>query len=760
MKRAAMRLVEFSVAHPKIVIVATLLLTGLFAIQFPKITIDTDPENMLGRDEPLRVFHNEVKKEFGINEMIVLGMVRDDGIFHADSLGRIKRITDAIRGIDGVIAEDVLSLSATNNVVARDGVLRVRPPLRGVPGNDEGLKALRQEVLDNPLFRDRLVSSDGTGAAIYIPIQSKAVAHAVGRQVKALYEKENGPEKYYLAGLPIAEDTFGHEMFVQMAIVAPMAGLLLMALLFLLFRRITLVVPPMGLAMLSVIWTMGGMIGLGYTVHIMSSMIPVFLMPIAVCDSVHILSDFHEKLPRVGDRGRAIVEVFGELAKPMFFTSMTTAVGFAMLARADIPPVRVFGLFVALGVMAAWLLTMTFVPASLMLLRERRPVGPSSKRRPGLAALGRLSLGKSKAVVTLGAVLLVVSAYGVTTLRVNDNPVRWFKKDDPIRVSDRVLNRLIGGTYLSYLTFEGGSEGAMKKPEVMGYMDRLQEHLAQNPLVGKTTSLADITKRVNFVLHDEDRAYEAVPASAETIGQYLFLFLMSSKPDELDNFADYGYRKANVWVQLKSGDNRDMSAVVRDVQGYMKAHPLPEDVTAKWSGLPYLNITWQRLMVTGMLKATVGSWWVIFLLLIVQFRSFWWAVVGMLPLGLSVLFTYGLIGFGGKEYDMPIAVCSTLALGLGVDFAIHFVQRFRDRFREVGDLQSTMQWVMGGEPALAILRNALVVGLGFLPLVFATLTPYVTVGLFFGSLAFFAGITTLVFLPALIGTFRRVLLKT
>jgi hypothetical protein len=234
---------------------------------------------------------------------------------------------------------------------------------------------------------------------------------------------------------------------------------------------------------------------------------------------------------------------------------------------------------------------------------------------------------------------------------------------------------------------------------------------------------------------------------------------MSSSPDELDNFVDYDFRKANIWVQLKSGDNRDMTAVVEDTEQYMAANPPPQGIKAEWSGLPYLNITWQRLMVVGMLKATVGSWWIIFILLIVQFRSLWWAVVGMLPLGFSVLFSYGLIGFGGKEYDMPIAVCSTLALGLGVDFAIHFIQRFRDRFKKTQDLQSAMQWTTAEEPAIAITRNAVVVGVGFLPLVLATLTPYVTVGVFFSFLALFAGLTTVVLLPALISTFRGVLLK-
>jgi hypothetical protein len=759
MSNPVRRLVRFSVERPWTVLLLVGILTALLAVQFPKIIIDTDPENMLREDEPIRVFHDRVKKDFGIDELIVLGIVHDDGIFNPGSLEKIRRITEQVLRLKGVIADDVMSLTVTNNVVTMGGALNVRPPMTEVPEDEAGIEALRNEVLDNPLFRDRLVSSDGRGAAIYIPIESKDIAHEVGQEVEAIYTELGGPEKYYMAGLPVAEDTFGGEMFVQMAVVAPLAGGLLMVILFIIFGRVSLVVPPMAVAMLSVIWTMGAMVGLGFKVHIMSSMIPVFLMPIAVCDSVHILSDFFEKLPRAGDRKQAIIDVFDELMKPMFFTSITTAVGFSMLASADIPPVKAFGLFVALGVLVAWFLTMTVIPALLMILRERKAIVAKTEGSPMLAALGRFSLGRSKLVVIAGAVLTVIAVFGVMTLVVNDNPVKWFKKSHPIRVADSVLNDLIGGTYISYLVLEGDAPEDMKRPEVMRYIEGLQEHLESLDLVGKTTSVADVVKRVNYVLHDEDRAYDVLPDTREAIGQYLFLFLMSSEPDELDNMVDYDFSKANVWVQLKSGDNKDMTAVVDDLERYMEANPAPDGVRVQWSGLPYLNITWQKLMVTGMLKATVGSWWVIFALLIVQFRSLWWAVAGMLPLGFSVLFTYGILGFGGKEYDMPIAVCSTLALGLGVDFAIHFVQRFRNKFEETGDLEATMQWAMGGEPALAIFRNAVTVGLGFLPLVLATLLPYVTVGLFFGSLAFFAGITTLIFLPALIGSFKGILLK-
>src|SRR3989338_10275701 len=160
MKKAIMRLVEFSINKPKLIIFLTIAVTLLFAIQFPKIRIDTDPENMLKADEPVSVFHKNVKKEFGIEEMIVLGIVRDDGIFHHDSLERIKRITDEILRIKGVIADDVMSLTVTNNVVAKDGILNVRPPMLEIPKTDAEIERLKKEVLDNTLFKDKIVSSD------------------------------------------------------------------------------------------------------------------------------------------------------------------------------------------------------------------------------------------------------------------------------------------------------------------------------------------------------------------------------------------------------------------------------------------------------------------------------------------------------------------------------------------------------------------------------------------------------------------------
>ena len=153
------------------------------------------------------------------------------------------------------------------------------------------------------------------------------------------------------------------------------------------------------LAMVSVIWAMGLLIGTGFTLHIMSSMIPVFLMPIAILDSIHILSEFFDRYPQHKDRKATLRAVCDELFAPITYTTLTTAVAFAFLALAPIPPVQVFGLFVAFGVLVAWLPTMLFVPAYIMLLSEeglansldREPEGRNHVLTSGLRWLGRFA---------------------------------------------------------------------------------------------------------------------------------------------------------------------------------------------------------------------------------------------------------------------------------------------------------------------------------------------------------------------------------
>ncbi len=746
----------FSLNRPKTVIGLAIILTVLFGLQFPRVTVDTDPENMLELDQPDRVLYNRVKKDFGIHDLIVVGIVDEKGIFRPESLERVARMTSEILKLKGVIIEDVLSLTTTDNVKSSGGVLDIHPVMREIPRTEEAIDQLRSDIAENPFLHEKIASADGTAIAMYIPIQKKDMSYRIAREIEAILERELLPgQTFHLAGLPVAEDTFGHQMFIQMAVLAPLAFMVIMILVFLLFRKIAFLLPVAMTAMFAVIWAMGLLIGTGNTVHIMSSMIPVFLMPIAILDDIHILSEFFDRYRVLGDKRNALLEGMRPLYRPMLFTSLTSAVGFASLALADIPPVRVFGLFVAFGIMAAWILSITMVPAVISLMSDEKLKKILPKEESDstsifdrvLKPIGRFAFSRARTILILGLVVLAVGISGVMQIRINDNPVKWFKKGHPMRVADTVMNRLFGGTYMAYVMVEGKEPETIKRPEVVAYLDRIQTKLEANSVVGKTSSVADIVKRINLVLHDNDKSYYKVPDSRDAVGQFLFLFQSSGDPNDLDNFVDREARQANIWIQMKGGDNQQMTDVESDLETFIRTNPLPDGITLHWSGLTYINKVWQDLMVFGMLKAILGSFLVVFLLMLIEFRSLTLGILSMVPLSVSILLSYGLIGWVGKDYDMPIAVCSSLSLGLGIDFAIHFLQRFRTKYAESKNLEETNHY-MFGEPGRAIARNAIVISLGFLPLVASSLTPYVTVGSFFALLMAFSTISTLFVLPA------------
>jgi hypothetical protein len=283
-------------------------------------------------------------------------------------------------------------------------------------------------------------------------------------------------------------------------------------------------------------------------------------------------------------------------------------------------------------------------------------------------------------------------------------------------------------------------------PRALDFIAGLQEELTRSGLVGKSNSVTDIVKTVHRELREGDARYFTIPETPEAVAQTLLSYQSSHRPNDLWHFVTPDYRAANIWLQLKSGDNRDMLRVTEHVARYLEANPPPEGTVVNWAGLTYLNVVWQNEMVNGMLMALLGSFVIVFLMMLVLFRSVLWAILAMLPLSVTISFIYGLIGLVGKAYDMPIAVLSALTLGLSVDFAIHFLQRARASYRESGDWRRTVQELFA-EPARAITRNAVVIAVGFLPLVASPLLPYTTVGLFLAGIMLVSGLVTLILLP-------------
>ena len=387
---------EISVKNPKRVIwsvalicvalIALVALPSLNENKFPflhPVTVDTDPENMLSSDEPVRVFHNNQKKLFDLYDMIVVGVVdtsTKNGVFTPTTLQNIYGLTKYIKTLqweengktEGVVAIDVMAPSTVDNIEqAGLGSVSFDWLMPTPPQTDIEALAIRDKALNLPMLNGSLVSEDGKALSIYVPLTSKNISYEVAEKIRtkvATFAKSTAD--YHITGLPVAQDQFGVEMFVQMAISAPAAMLLIFILMWFFFRNLKIIVSPMLVAMASVIVTMGLLVITGNTVHIMSSMIPIFIMPIAVLDAIHILSDFFDRYQKTKDREKTLKEVMEELSAPMLYTTITTVAGFGSLALTPIPPVQVFGAFVAIGVFFAWLFTITMIPAYIMLLSD------------------------------------------------------------------------------------------------------------------------------------------------------------------------------------------------------------------------------------------------------------------------------------------------------------------------------------------------------------------------------------------------------
>ena len=758
-------LVGLSTTYPWVVVGMTLLLTAAFGLQFPKITIDTDPKHMLPVTSPVRQYNDQVEKEFALHaDVIALGIVNERGIINRKTLSRIAELTRQIQKMPGVISRDVVSFSTIDNVTTQGEALSVRPVLDRIPESEGDLEGFRKALLTNPLFINRIVSPDGTATAIYAPIEPTANGKEIADRIRSLLPKEPDGDQFYLAGDPVARDTFGAEMFRQMALFSPVAGLAMCIALWLMFRSIPLIVANMAVAMVSIIWAMGLFIGLGYPIHIMSSMSPVFLMAIAT-DSVHIFNEFAFRSGELRDKRRAVLDTMATVGGPVFYSDVTTAVGFASLATATIVPVKIFGLLVGFGTLAILLMSFTLVPAILMLLREdhipkvtRGPDRGDPSRRSLLYRLGEFCVRRAKAIAIVGGALLVVAIVGLFRIQVNNNMIHWFKPKSDVRTADRIMNERLGGTSTAYLVIQSPTEGAIKDPAMLRAIQGLQRELEKDPLAGKTFSVVDYVKRINRVLHRDDPAFDRIPDSAEEVGQYLFLFGTSAKPSDLDNVVDYPFQKANIFLQLKSWDAGVMRAVIARTETYLAEHPLPGGATVRPAGIAYFNLVWNDEVLWGMLDSFLVGLALVLILLVAQTRSLLWGILTFLPLLYTITLIYGVVGLVGKDFDMPVAVLSTLSLGLAIDFAIHFVARFQQRYQEHSQLDETLIWTVA-RPGKGIFLNAVLFALGFAVMIFADLTPYVTVGLFMAAIMLLSALMSLIYLPGLIHLFHRVLLK-
>jgi predicted RND superfamily exporter protein len=653
----------------------------------------------------------------------------------------------------------VRSLVTIENLLTIDEALDVHPLMPQVPTDPAGLAALRAEAMGNPLFLDSLVSRDGSATTIQVEFNiaqddSPAMLQ-VYQAIVDITDKVQGDDRIYLSGPPMIAAQTASNMEKDNQTLLPAVLLVILLVLFVSFGRVQGVVAPLLIAIFSLIWTLGLMAACGVKQNIITSMMPVFIISIAVCDAIHFLADYYRNLPPKPDRQARIDTAFTvmqQLFWPMFVTCMTTLVGFFSLIWTDVTFIREFGIFTGFGIFFAWLITIVFLPAIVILWKAEPPrhgLLVSDRLDRMIASLGHLARYGRKLALGMLVAIVLCSWYVVENLTVDNQVIGYFEEDSRIRQDDAAINAKFGGTTPISVMIESDRVDAFKDPAVIQAVARLQEHLHQQQLVGFTYSSADFVKRLHQVTRDEFAAdqYRLPDDISGTLLAQYFLLYENANGRDLFDVVDRRFQNGRVLAILHTDRSSEVAAVMKDTLAFAR-DVLPAGLTVRVSGYGEVLVATTDAVVWGQINSILSSPAMIIVMVMAMFHSVRLGFVALLPLMFTLVGISGLMALTRTDLDIGTSIIAAISFGIGIDYAIHVIAAMQ---RSPGTAMQATQYALRhcGKP---ILINTLALGLGFLVLCLSGYEALVNLGFFISLTMLFAALFALLVLPVFVRT--------
>ena len=451
---------------------------------------------------------------------------------------------------------------------------------------------------------------------------------------------------------------------------------------------------------------------------------PILVLAVAAGHAIQILKRYYEEYGRLRASGmapreanrEAVIESMVRVGPVMIVAGLIAVITFLSLAGTGIPMVQHFGVFAGCGVLATMILEMTVIPAVRSLLRPPKEVETARERKAGVldrfltSVADNLVGGRAPMVVAAGLTVLAIVGFGITRLRIDNNFKLYFSPDSAVRVDDRILNDTFGGTNsIQFLVQTPGTDG-IKDPRVLRGMERLQAFLDTQPDVGKTQSMVDLIKRMNQAMHGDDKAYYAVPDSQDLVAQYLFLYSLSGDPQDFDNLVDHDYRRATVWTFIKNDSTTNADMIARRAQAIID-ESFPPGVTVQMGGsLPQL-IALNDVIVSDKFRNMAQMAVVVFVLGAIILRSFVGGLFVVTPLVAVMLANFGLMGWLGTPLDISAMTTAAMAIGIGADYEIYLLFRFREELARTGSvLAATRNSMLTSGKAILLVAISIIAG--------------------------------------------------
>jgi predicted RND superfamily exporter protein len=770
---------RFVVRRRWAVIACMLALSVALGAQSPRLIIDNSVEVFLREDDPALLLYNRFCDQFGRDDMVAIA-IEPPKVF---DLGFLERLRAMHRDLERELPylDEVTSLINARSTRGERDELIVEDLLESWPRDTRDVAALEKRVFANPLYLDSLISRDGRFTTVAIkPItyspqgggellsafeDAESSGAAKPRWRRLLTDQENAAlvkavrevmrryqdsdTRMYLAGAPVVEERLEDEMQADVARFMSLSVLVVVVVLYVLFRRASGVVLPLLIVALSLPSTLGAMALLGIPLSLTTEILPSYLLTIGVCYSVHILVIFFQRLDAGSAREDAVRYALGHSGLAVVMTGLTTAGGLASFLWAEVAPVSHLGVVGPLGVILAVVLSLVLLPALLVVLPLR--ARGSARRAAGgflgalVVASGRFSSRNPLTVVGASLALMVLAAAGASRLRFANDYMLWFPKREPLRMATELIDRELKGVVTLEAMIDTGRENGLHEPELLRRLERVGEanrSIRHGDLfIGKTVSLADVLKETNQALNENRPAFYAIPDDRKLVAQELLLF-EAGGTDDLEELVDSQFSTARISMKVPWADWMLYPDFLARMQRHIE-EIMGDGVRVSLTGFSALMARAAASFIVTMARSYVLALLIITPLMIFLLGDLRRGLLSMAPNLAPILLTLGLMGWLGIPLDMSTMLIGGIILGLAVDDTIHFMNRFNRHYEQTGDAPGAVRETLE-TTGTAMLFTSVVLTAGFLVFAFAYTTNIVTFGLLCGfatAAAFVADVT-------------------
>ena len=673
-------IISQSLNHPKRTIIFSLIITALMASGLRFFYIEEDMMKLLPAEMDSRKTWETIKDEFGNTEMIYIAFGnKDKSVFNDKLITDLWDLTEALEAIPEI--EEVNNLINMNKLQSEDGYLEVANLVQSRDLNTDQISEIKAYLDKYPKLKLRVVSQNDDYVNIIIKSYNDVSLDVVARIIDTAVEELNDYE-VFIGGVPYVNGVISTLIRDDVIGLVRIGMLVMILILFFSLRSFPAVLMVLSVIFLSVIAMMGSM---GWVLEITGSRrfvfslintsMPIILLTIANSDGVHIITKFFKKLRQSGDTQLAVEQTMESLTLPIFLTSITTAAAFLSMIYSPLEVQTGYGVTIAIGIFWALVLSYTLLPSLLVLKKwnlDSKAVRETSFLENVIDRFGKGVLENPKRVLSSGLILVFIGLIGINWLSVEVNMQSFFKKGTTVRETMEFLDREMIGSLDMQFRFEGD----MKEPETLAKIERLQNKMEENQEVTTSMSIADAIKQMHRTVMDDDPDYETIPDTRGKVNNLFTLYAMSGDPDDFSSLVDYEYSSGLMTTFMR---NMTSSLIIEYVESTHDFIADSLEATDKITVTGMLVVF--RDLITLIIRSSAISISISIVLIALIagffFKRILWGLLAVVPLTSAVILNFGFMGIFGVNLNHITAILSSIIIGVGVDFAIHYISQYR-----------------------------------------------------------------------------------